>query len=176
MDKDRDKIEQRQDPADALSEMADRAEMETPSPLGRNDSSAFLEELAQQSEAEIDKEPVNPPEDLSAEETSLIENPDEQIGEDLPGPYQQVGSGKDIRGNTIENTREGYKRALIPFLIVLSGLLVMIGILAIVMLAKATPEERASSWYSQMKMIVYASILLAVATFFGARWLHRHVR
>ena len=178
MDQEEDKLEQSHDPAEALSQMANQAQQEPSASQEQLNPSAFLEELAQQNDFQEEEEPISLQEDFSAADTSLIENLDNEdsVSEDTLEPLGQSHPGKVSRKITVNDLGEGYKKVLVPFLAVLSGLLVLVGVLSIVMLTEATPEEKASQWYSRMKAITYASFFLAIVLFFGARWLYQQIK
>ena len=178
MDQEEDKLEQSHDPAEALSQMANQAQQEPSTSQEQLNPSAFLEELAQQNDFQEEEEPIALQEDFSAADTSLIENLDNEdsVNEDTLEPPEQSHPGKTSWKITVNDLGEGYKKVLVPFLAVLSGLLVLVGVLSIVMLVEATPEEKASQWYSRMKAITYVSFFLAIVLFFGARWLYQQIK
>ena len=177
MDQEEDKLEQSHDPAEALSQMANQAQQEPSASQEQLNPSAFLEELAQQNDFQ-EEESIPLQEDFSAADTSLIENLDNEdsANEDTLESPEQSHLSKTSRKITVNDLGEGYKKVLVPFLAVLSGLLVLVGVLSIVMLTEATPEEKASQWYSRMKAITYASFFLAIVLFFGARWLYQQIK
>ena len=178
MEQEKDKLEQSHDPAEALSQMANQAQQEPSASQEQLNPSAFLEELAQQDDFQEEEETIALQEDSSAADTSLLESLDDEDSVDkdtLESPVQSH-LGRASRKITANNFGEGYKKILLPFLAVLSGLLVLVGVLSIVMLAEATPEEKASQWYSRMKAITYASFFLAIVLFLGARWLYQRIK
>ena len=169
------------DPAQALADMADeQAAQEGDDSAGavevNPDPTEALGQLAGQrgeEAAELDE--------MSAFEAGAPGGEQELSAEAIPAGAEAVEARRAhatrAAGRAALVASHQYKRAMIPFLVVVAGLLLVVGLAAAVKLVSATPEQREyASWYLYMQYVMLVSFPLAAILGFGAWWFHQEVK
>jgi len=168
------------DPAQALANMADEQGAEEDDESAEAvevnpDPTEALDQLAGQrgEAAELDE--------MSAFEAGApageLELPAEAIPAGAEAGEARRAHAARAAGRAALVASHQYKRAMIPFLVVVAGLLLVVGLAAAVKLVSATPEQREyASWYLYMQYVMLVSFPLAAILGFGAWWFHQEVK
>ena len=169
-----DSSQPREDPADALANMAEGQHDETvaasDSPEDEEvDATAALDEMAgdQGDAAEL-------LDDLVGAEAEPV---DEEVAaaagaSDLQGRQQ----GGRISARHAQAHIHAYKRTMIPLLLVVAAILAVVGALAVSMLLRAGQAARQTQWEAWLTFVALVSFPLAAILLVGVWLFHREVK
>ncbi len=164
------------DPAQALASMADEEDQGPAQVQVSPDPTEALDELADRRA------------DSATELSEISTAGPEEPAVDLDVPEEAVPSGPQAlearrahaaraARRAARATSEQYRRVMIPFLLVVAGLLIVVGAVSAGYVASATPEERDyAQWYPYMTYVMVVSFPLAAVLCFGAWWFRRELK
>ncbi|MDY7009185.1 MAG: hypothetical protein SVV80_00305 [Planctomycetota bacterium] len=170
-----DDTQQAAHPADALADLADRSggggEIIVPNEQGKVNPISALDAMVQSNVVMSD-----PGEFAAAAAETVADGVSDEV---FTGAASSLGAsgGVHVTSGDGYHRRHAhmYKKTMIPLMLVVGAMLILVGFIAVDMVFRADPEQEFYTWYSRMKIVMYASFPLAAVVLAGAWWFHRDV-